>query len=116
MSTEETPNGPYGIRTRQNVSSHDLLNEATEWIQYASGMTELLADLVHEADEIDCKRLSLGLEAIVAMARVGVQRTAQAHSAMHWEEVDRMASLDDWKRTLSGAVNEVEQNEKGGDG
>ena len=67
-------------------TAHDLLNEATEWMQYASGMAGLLAELVHESDGVDCQRMALALEAIGAITRVGAQRTAQAHAMMHWAQ------------------------------
>lgn len=67
------------------TTAHDLLNEATEWMQYTSGMAGLLAELVHESDAVDCQRMALALEAIGAIARVGAQRTAQAHALMHWQ-------------------------------
>ncbi len=42
-----------------DASAHELLNEATEWMQYATGVTELLSDLVHEADVVNCRRMAL---------------------------------------------------------
>jgi hypothetical protein len=72
MDTEET--------------AHDLLNEATEWLQYARGLTELLAELVHESDTVDCGRMALGLEAISAITRMGLQCTAHAHARISWEK------------------------------
>lgn len=68
-----------------DATAHDLLNEATEWMQYAGGVSELLADLVHESDAVDCRRMALALEAIGAMARLGARRTAQAHAMLHWQ-------------------------------
>ena len=67
-------------------SAHDLMNEATEWLQYARGLTELLAELVHESDTIDCRRMALGLEAVSAITRMGLQCTAHAHARMSWEK------------------------------
>lgn len=67
------------------ATAHDLMNAATEWLQYARGLTDLLADLVHEADAFDCRKMALGLEAIGALTRMGVQCTAQAHVRMCWE-------------------------------
>jgi hypothetical protein len=67
------------------VDSHNLLNEATEWLQYARGLTQLLAELVHEAETVDCQRMSLGLDAIAALTRMGLQCTADAHARMSWE-------------------------------
>ncbi|PTR35394.1 hypothetical protein C8J98_101659 [Luteibacter sp. OK325] len=68
-----------------DASPHDLLNEATEWMRYAGGIAELLGELVHESDAVDCRRMALALEAIGAIARVGAQRTAQAHALVHWQ-------------------------------
>lgn len=69
-----------------DTSVHDLLNEATEWMQYASGVAGCLAELVHESDTVDCRRMALALEAIGAMARMGTQCASQAHTKMHWEQ------------------------------
>lgn len=68
-----------------DVTTHDLLNEATEWLQYARGLTELLAELVHESDTVDCRKMALGLEGIVAMTRMGLRCTAHAHARMSWD-------------------------------
>lgn len=67
------------------ANPHDLLNQATEWLQYARGLTQLLAELVHESDTVDCARMALGLEAIGALTRMGLQCTAGAHARMSWE-------------------------------
>lgn len=69
-----------------DATAHDLLNDATEWLQYARGLIDLLADLVHESDTLDCARMALSLEAISALMRVGVRCTAQAHATLSWEE------------------------------
>jgi hypothetical protein len=64
------------------TSTHDLLNEATEWLQHARGLTDLIADLVHESDGIDCPRMARALEAIAALTNLGVQCAAEAHARM----------------------------------
>ncbi len=69
-----------------DATAHGLLNEATEWLQYSRGLTELLAELVHESDSVDCRRMALGLEAISALTRMGLQCTAHAHARMSWEK------------------------------
>jgi len=71
------------------TTTHDLLNQATEWLQYARGLTELLAELVHESDTVDCRRMALGLEAISSLTRLGVRCTAEAHARMTWERTGR---------------------------
>jgi hypothetical protein len=67
------------------ATAHELLNEATEWLQYACGISELLAELIHESDSVDCQRVALALEAIGKITRMGVERTAQAHAVLHWD-------------------------------
>lgn len=69
----------------QQPSTHDLLNDATMWLQYARGVTVVLADLVHESEDLDGKQLSLALEAIAAMTRLGIQQLADARANGHWE-------------------------------
>jgi hypothetical protein len=71
------------------VSAHDLLNEATEWLQYSRGIADLLAELIHEADSVDCGRMALGLEAISALTRLGLQCAAHAHAQVSWEKTRR---------------------------
>lgn len=73
------------------ATAHDLMCAATEWLQYARGLTGLLADLVHEADTVDCQRMALGLEAIGALTLMGVQCTAQAHVRVCWEQAQASA-------------------------
>jgi hypothetical protein len=68
------------------ATSHDLMNEATEWLQYARSLTRLLADFIHEADAVDCVRVAHSLEAIGALTHMGVQCAAQAHVRMSWEQ------------------------------
>lgn len=67
------------------ATSHDLMNEATEWFQYARSLTRLLADFIHESDTVDCQRVAHGLEAISALTHMGIQCSAQAHARMCWE-------------------------------
>lgn len=75
----------YGCHTNPDATVHELLNEATEWLQYARGVTGLLADLVHEADTVNCQRMALGLEAIGALTRMGVQCATTAQAKSCWE-------------------------------
>lgn len=73
----------------QQPSTHELLNDATMWLQYARGVTVVLADLVHEAEDLDGKQLSLSLEAIAAMTRLGIQQLAEARTKGHWDAIHR---------------------------
>lgn len=83
MSPSNT--GCPNCRADAYANPHDLLNEATEWLQYARGLTQLVSELVHEADTVDCQRMSLGLDGIGALIRMGLRCTADAHARMSWE-------------------------------
>lgn len=85
MSASSTPRTASSAEFDAEMTTHDLLNKATEWLQYARGLTDLLAEFVHESDEVDCRRLALGLEAISALTRLGVRCTAEAHARITWE-------------------------------
>ncbi|HEY4092047.1 MAG TPA: hypothetical protein VGN46_11070 [Luteibacter sp.] len=69
----------------QPSSVHDLLNDATQWLQYSRGVTATLADLIHEADNVDYAQLSLTLEAIAAMTLHGTRQLGEARAQMSWE-------------------------------
>lgn len=84
-----SPTSRPNDRADAYANPHDLLNEATEWLQYARGLTQLLADLIHESEAVDCGRMALGLEAIAALTRMGLQCTADAHAHMSWEQASR---------------------------
>lgn len=67
-------------------SVHELLNEALMWLQCSRGTTATLADLVHEAEDLDYKQLSLSLEAIAAMTQAGAEQVRQAHAIWVWSQ------------------------------
>ena len=75
--------------TEHDANAHELLNEATEWLQYARNVTQMLAELVHESDGVDCARLSMTLEAIGAMTHRGIRCAAEARGRMHVGETVR---------------------------
>ena len=77
--------GHSGDANEREPSSHELLNEATQWLQYARGVSGLLADLIHEADGVDCKQVALSLEAVASMTHLGLQRVGEAHASWHWQ-------------------------------
>ena len=64
-----------------------MLNDATEWLQYAYNAIKLLAELVDERGSVDAHRLPVMLEGIAAFIDMGTRCTAQAHMRMQWEEV-----------------------------
>ena len=67
------------------ASAHDLLNNAAELLQYARGVTELLAEFVHESDTVDCRRMALSLEAVAALTQMGAHCAAEAHVRICWD-------------------------------
>ncbi|WP_213949045.1 hypothetical protein [Luteibacter sp. dw_328] len=83
-----------GYHADPDASAHDLMNESLQWLQYARGLAGLLADLIHEADAVDCQRMAIGLEAIGALTHMGVQCTAQAHVRVCWEEAGKAGKAD----------------------
>ena len=85
-SNSHRSDGRVTYHVDPEATAHELMSAATEWLQYARGLTGLLADLVHEADTVDCQRMALGLEAIGALTLMGVQCTAQAHVRMCWQQ------------------------------
>jgi hypothetical protein len=87
MSTlnEKSIHPGFHYHVDPEATSHDLMNEATEWLQYARSLARLMADFIHEADTLDHQRLAHGLEAIGALTHMGLQCSAQANVRMHWE-------------------------------
>jgi hypothetical protein len=77
----------------EQQTTHDLLNDATMWLQYARGVTATLADLIHEADKVDCKHLALSLEAIAAMTLHGTRQLGEARALMSWQAARGVAQV-----------------------
>ena len=72
--------------TDPDATAHDLLNNAAELLQYARGLTELLAEFVHESDTVDCRRMALSLDAVAALTQMGAHCAAEAHARLTWAE------------------------------
>jgi hypothetical protein len=75
-----------------DATPHDLLNRASEWLQYARGTMQLLADLIHEAESVDCLKLGLALEGLATMTRMGASCAAEAHARMNFAASLRVAA------------------------
>ena len=69
----------------------ELLNDATEWLQYAYNAVKLLAELVHERGDVDAHRLPIILEGVAAFVEMGTRCAAQAHMRMQWQKVSEGA-------------------------
>ncbi|WNL47553.1 hypothetical protein RKE25_07935 [Dyella sp. BiH032] len=72
-----------------NASPHDLLSDATEWLQYARHTTRLLADLINEEEPLDHRHLSISLEGIAAMTAMGIRCAALAQGRLQWMELEK---------------------------
>jgi len=70
-----------------------LLNDATEWLQYACSSVRLLAELVREGGEVDADRLPVMLEGIGVFIDMGMRCAVQAHLRMQWGDVQRDTGL-----------------------
>jgi len=92
--TKEHQEPGIGYHADPEATAHELMNASVQWLQYARGLTGLLADLIHEADVVDCQRVALGLEAIGALTRMGVECTAQAHVRLCWEQAGNTSATD----------------------
>ena len=64
-----------------------LLNDATEWLQYARSNLRMLTELVNERGVPDVQRLTVMLEGIGAFVEMGTRCAAQAHLRMQWQQV-----------------------------
>ena len=70
-----------------------LLNDATEWLQYAYNALQLLTELVHERGTVDAHRLPIMLESIAAFIDMGTRCATQAHLRMQWQQAQREVEL-----------------------
>ena len=70
-----------------DASAEALLNDATEWLQYARCAVHVLTELTHERGSPDARRLTIMLEGIGAFIEMGARCAAQGHLRMQWERV-----------------------------
>ncbi len=63
-----------------------LLNDATEWLQYAQTCLKVLTELVNERGAPDVRRLTVMLEGVGAFVEMGTRCAAQAHLRMQWRQ------------------------------
>lgn len=65
-----------------------LLNDATEWLQYAQTCLKVLTELVNERGTPDVRRLTVMLEGVGAFVEMGTRCAEQAHLRMQLERVE----------------------------
>jgi hypothetical protein len=83
---------PWTTRHTRYFSDPDagaeaLLNDATEWLQYAHNNIRMLTELVHERGIPDKRRLTVMLDGVAAFIDMGTRCAAQAHGRMQVEKV-----------------------------
>ncbi|WNL46455.1 hypothetical protein RKE25_02125 [Dyella sp. BiH032] len=64
-----------------------LLNDASEWLQYAQANLNVLIELVNERGAPDVRRLTVVLEGIGAFIEMGMRSAGQAHMRVQLEKV-----------------------------
>jgi hypothetical protein len=88
---------PWTTRHTRYFSDPDagpeaLLNDATEWLQYARNNLRTLTELVNERGVPDVQRLTVMLDGIGAFMEMGARCAAQAHLRMQLEKVKQGAA------------------------
>ena len=68
-----------------NAGPEALLNDATEWLQYAQTCLKVLTELVNERGTPDVRRLTVMLEGVGAFVEMGARCAAQAHLRMQMQ-------------------------------
>ncbi len=89
---------PWTIRHTRYFSDPDagaeaLLNDATEWLQYAHNNIRMLTELVHERGIPDQRRLTVMLDGVAAFIEMGTRCAAQAHGRMQMDKVRAVRML-----------------------
>lgn len=64
-----------------------LLNDASEWLQYAQTNLRVLIELVNERGAPDVRRLTVVLEGVGAFIEMGACSAGQAHMRVQLEKV-----------------------------
>ena len=72
-----------------NAGPDALLNDATEWLQYAHNAIQLLAELLHERGNPDERKLPIMLDGIAALIEMGTRCVVLAHGRVQVEQVRR---------------------------
>ena len=68
-------------------SAHELMNDATEWLQYAQRLTGFVSELIEDAGELKGKEMAAVLMVIDALMSRGLDRAMQAHTQMVREQL-----------------------------
>lgn len=66
-------------RVDPDATIHDLLNDATEMLQYSQNLIVMMRDALHEEEVSDRQCAAIALGAIAALTRMGVECLTLAH-------------------------------------
>lgn len=69
-----------------------LLNDATKLLQYAGGLIDVLADMAHEAEAMNYRKMAFALEGTEVLTRLGVQCVSHAHEGLAMKRATTMRS------------------------
>ena len=69
------------------TSVHELMNDATEWLQYAQRLTGFVSELIEDAGELKGKEMAAVLMVIDALMSRGLDRAMQAHTQIVKEQL-----------------------------
>ena len=61
---------------------HQLMNDATEWLQHAQRLTGFVSELIEDAGELKGKEMAAVLMVIDALMSRGLDCAMQAHTQM----------------------------------
>ena len=64
------------------TSVHQLMNDATEWLQYAQRLTGFVSELIEDAGELKGKEMAAVLMVIDALMSRGLDCAMQAHTQL----------------------------------
>ena len=68
------------------ATTEALLNDATEWLQYAHNAIQLLAELLQERGDPDERKLPVMLDGIAALIEMGMRGVVLAHGKVQVEQ------------------------------
>jgi hypothetical protein len=75
-----------------DASFHDLMNGATEWLNYAQRLTSFLSEVIDDVDDLQGKEVAMVLMVIEALTQRGLDCAMQAHSQMAREQLHAATS------------------------
>ncbi|NID16654.1 hypothetical protein [Luteibacter yeojuensis] len=92
MHTNDEWKAIASLQIDPDTTTHDLLNSATELVQYAGGLIAMLAALVHEGEKIDSQNMAFALEGAEVLTKLGVQCVSHAHASVAMDRATAMRS------------------------